>query len=129
MNDRDELPPIWIGLADYARLLRAMEHLAAQAPEVSAFLCKELDRAIVRPDGELPRAVVRMGARVLFRRAEDMDAEWGELSYPEQPPAGGRVSIASPVGAALLGLRQGSGMTYVDGGARRQLTVERVLPP
>lgn len=129
MSDQDDLPPIWIGRTDSARLLRAMEHLAAQAPEVSAFLWKELDRAIVRPDGELPRAVVRMGTRVLFRPAEDLPAEWGELAYPEQPPAGGRVSIGSPVGAALLGLRQGSGMTYVDGGATRRLSVERVLPP
>lgn len=129
MNDTDDQPLIWIGLSDYARLLRSMDLLAAQAPEVSAFLRRELDRAIVRPDGELPRALVRMGARVLFRRAEDMAAEWGELAYPDQPPAGGRVSIASPVGAALLGLRQGCGMTYVDGGATRRLSVERVLPP
>lgn len=127
MSDMGERPLIWIGFADYVRLLKAMEEPDAWRPDVSAFLQRELDRAIVRPDGELPRAVVRMGTRVLFRRDDGAAAEWGNLAYPEQAAGDGVVSVASALGAALLGLRQGACMTYADGATTRRLSVERVL--
>lgn len=129
MTQTSDRPLIWIGRADYGRLLRAMDRLAVQAPDVSAFLSRELDRAIVRPEGELPRTIVRMGSRVRFRRADDMPFEWGALVYPDQPAAEGRISVASPLGVALLGLREGADMAYVDADGRtRRLSVERVLP-
>jgi len=127
MSDRGERPLIWVGFADYVRLLKAMEDPAAWRPDVSAFLRGELDRAIVRPDGELPRAVVRMGTRVLFRRDDGAATEWGKLAFPEQAAGDGVVSVASALGAALLGLRQGACMTYADGAKTRRLSVERVL--
>lgn len=128
MTNGADRPLIWIGRADYARLLREMDRPVAWAPEVSAFLSGELERAIVRPDDELPKTVVRMGARVLFRRADGLPPEWGELAYPDRPPTDGHVSVASPLGAALLGLREGARMAYVDtDGAARCLSVERVL--
>lgn len=127
MSDMGERPLIWIGFADYVRLLQAMEEPDAWKPDVSAFLRRELDRAIVRPDGELPRAVVRMGTRVQFRRDDGVAAEWGTLAYPKQTAGDEVVPIASALGAALLGLRQGACMTYADGAATRRLSVERVL--
>ncbi|MGQ9371470.1 GreA/GreB family elongation factor [Azospirillum sp. ST 5-10] len=118
MTEGTDRPLIWIGRTDYGRLLRSMERLEAQAPHVSAFL-----------SGELDRAIVRMGGRVLFRRGDDLPLEWGELVYPDQPPGDGRITVASPLGAALLGLRDGARMPYVDAdGTARRLSVERVLP-
>lgn len=129
MTEGADRPLIWIGRADYGRLLRAVDGLAARTPAVSAFLSGELARAIVRPDGELPRTIVRMGSRVLFRRADGMPLEWGELAYPDQPAGDGRITVASPLGVALLGLREGARMPYVDAdGTGRWLSVERVLP-
>jgi regulator of nucleoside diphosphate kinase len=129
MTEGAERPLIWIERADYGRLLRAVDGLAAQAPDVSAFLSRELDRAIVRPEGDLPRTIVRMGSRVLFRRADDMPFEWGELAYPDQLPSEGRITVASPLGVALLGLREGARMPYIDAdGTKRWLSVGRVLP-
>ena len=129
MTEGTDRPLIWIGRADYGRLLRAMDRLAAQAPDVSAFLSGELDRAIVRPEGELPRTTVRMGSRVLFRRADGMPFEWGELVYPDHSPSEGQITVASRLGVALLGLREGARMPYVDAdGTERWLSVERVLP-
>lgn len=128
MIDAEEQPLIWIGRADYARLLRVSDRLSVHAPEVSAFLAKELDRAIVRNEDDIPRDVVRMGRRFQFRRTEDAAVEWGELAYPEQPATDGRISVASPLGAALLGLRRGARMKYLDDGAIRRLSVERVPP-
>ncbi|MBP2227851.1 regulator of nucleoside diphosphate kinase [Azospirillum agricola] len=129
MTEGADHPLIWIGRADYGRLLRAAEGLAARAPELSAVLSRELERAIVRPDADLPRTVVRMGSRALFRRAEGVSAEWGVLVYPDQPATEGRISVASPLGAALIGLREGDRMAYLDAdGTTRRLSVERVLP-
>lgn len=122
-------PPIWIGRADYGRLLRAVDGAVAQAPEVSAFLSRELDRAIVRPERDLPRTIVRMGSRVLFRRADGLPFEWAELVYPDQTLTESRISVASPLGVALLGLREGARMPYMDAdGTTRWLSIERVLP-
>ena len=129
MIEGTDRPLIWIGRTDYGRLLRAMERLAAQAPDVSAFLSRELERAIVRPEGDLPRTIVRMGSRVLFRRDTDMPSEWGALVYPDQLPTEGQITVASPLGVALLGLREGARMPYSDAdGTTRWLSVERVLP-
>ena len=129
MTEGIERPLIWIGRADYCRLLRAMDRLAVQAPDVSAFLSRELDRAIVRPDGDLPRTIVRMGSRVLFRRGDGMPPEWGELVYPDQSPSEGQITVASPLGVALLDLREGARMPYIDAdGTEHCLSVERVLP-
>lgn len=129
MTEGADRPLIWIGRSDYGRLLRAVDWLAARAPEVSALLSGELARAIVRPDGDLPPMIVRMRSRVLFRRADGMPFEWGELAYPDQAPEDGRITIASPLGVALLGLRDGARMPYADAdGTQHWLSVARVLP-
>lgn len=129
MTEGADRPLIWIGRTDYGRLLRAMDRLDTPSPEVSAFLSRELDRAIVRPDGDLPRTIVRMGSRVLFRRDDGMPPEWGELAYPDQPSVEGRITVASPLGVALLGVREGARMPYTNAdGTTRWLSVERVLP-
>lgn len=129
MNEGADRPLIWIGRADYGRLLRAMDRLAAQAPDVSAFLSRELERAIVRADGDLPQTIVRMGSRVLFRRDDGLPPEWGTLVYPDQPLTQGQITVASPLGVALLGLREGARMPFTNAdGTTRWLSVERVLP-
>lgn len=129
MNEEADRPLIWIGRADYGRLLRAMDRLAVQAPDVSAFLSRELERAIVRPEEDLPQTIVRMGSRVLFRRDDGQPSEWGELVYPDQPLTEGQITVASPLGVALLGLREGARMPCAGAdGTTRWLSVERVLP-
>lgn len=129
MNEGADRPLIWIGRADYGRLLRAMDRLAVQAPDVSAFLSRELERAIVRADGDLPQTIVRMGSRVLFRRDDGLPPEWGTLVYPDQPLTQGQITVASPLGVALLGLREGARMPFTNAdGTTRWLSVERVLP-
>ncbi len=129
MTEGTDQPLIWIGRSDYGRLLRTMDRLVEQAPDVSAFLSRELNRAIVRPEGDLPPTIVRMGSRVLFRCDNGVASEWGKLVFPEQLSKEGQITIASPLGVALLGLREGTRMSYSDAaGHTRWLSVERVLP-
>ncbi|HYG88556.1 MAG TPA: hypothetical protein VD978_20115 [Azospirillum sp.] len=126
-NDRGaDQPLIWIERADYGRLLRAMDWPAVQAPEVQAFLSRELDRAIVRPESDLPWTIVRMGSRVLFRRADDTPAECGELVYPDQVPTEGQITLASPWGLPCsVSARVHACLTSTPTEVTRCLSVER----
>jgi regulator of nucleoside diphosphate kinase len=52
--------------------------------------------------------VVTMRSQVLLQDLQTGERSTLTLSYPEQAdPAAGRVSVLSPVGSAVLGLRQG----------------------
>ena len=125
-----ERPLIWIARSEYRRLLTSLDEIAARAPDVSRFLEAELERAILCSDHHLPSRVVRMGTRIHFRRDDDAPLEWGLLCYPDRTaPQEGRIAIGSPLGAALLGLREGAAMPYRDEeGCERLLRVERVVP-
>lgn len=131
-----EHPTIWIQRSDYHRLAGL-----ASAQGLSQ-LAGELARAIVCHAGDMPTAVVRMGARVVFRRDLDAPLEWAELVFPDQAtdhtlspplsptPGEGRVSVTSPLGAAMIGLRAGARMAYQDAdGRRRHVVIERVTTP
>lgn len=116
-----ENPTIWIQRSDYPRLA----DLAL--PMGRSLLADELARAIVCHAEDMPSAVVRMGARVVFRRDLDAPMEWAELVYPDQAVGDGRVSVTSPLGAAMIGLRAGARMAYQDNdGRRRHVVIERV---
>jgi regulator of nucleoside diphosphate kinase len=69
-----------------------------------------------------------MNVRATYRMDEDREPESRVLVYPEDyTPLGGQVSVLSPVGAALLGLRAGSRMPYrMLGGSKHCLVVEEV---
>ena len=81
------------------------------------------------PDARLPRDVVRMGSRVVFRTGEEIRE--AELVYPAQADiAQGRISVLTPVGTALIGLRAGQSITWRTRDGRKQvLTIVRVTPP
>lgn len=122
-------PPVFISRRDFGRL----EHLARVRPAhcadiVARFLIAELDRAIICRDDDLPANAVTMRSRVLFRPDVGRDIESRTLVYPhDYDPSGAVLSILSPVGVALLGLREGASMVYpaLDGGIRR-VAVEKV---
>lgn len=96
----------------------------------SDHLYRELDRARIVPDERLPHDVVRMGSQVTYRA----DGGWLRtvtLVYPERAdPAEDRLSIMSPVGTALIGLRAGQSMEWTDrDGRQRRVEVNAVRPP
>lgn len=121
-----ERPCIWIERSDYSRLLALPAEV--MAPEVSSLLAEELGRAIVRAADDLPAAVVRMGDRIMFRRDSECEPEWGQLVFPEHACGAGNISVTSPLGAAMIGLRAGARMSYRDAdNQQRCLVIERVI--
>ena len=121
---RRRRPPIVIGDLDHQKLTR----LASAAPEsmadVADELLGELDRARVRPQAGLPAGVVRMGSQVNFRSGQGPEKSVRLVWPGEADIAQGRVSILTPIGAALIGLAQGQSIGWEDrSGRSHELTV------
>ena len=126
--NRKVRPPIHM-IDSEADALAALAIGARQRlPQVSALLLAEIDRAMIhRPDDVPPDAVV-MNARVEFRDEASGDRRTVQLVYPGQADiALGRISILTPVGAGLIGLREGQSISWPDReGRERMLTVVTV---
>ena len=91
-------------------------------------LVDELNRAIVVPAEEIPADVITMNSRV---RLLDLDKRFAveyTLVYPaEADLAKGKISIVAPIGAAMIGYREGDEIEWDVPGGRRRFKVEAVL--
>ncbi len=113
-HDEDrQRPPVMMTGRDWKRLKRLSDRAAALYHPVSGLLAKELRRAIVCSHEEIPPDVVTMNSRVVFRTQGRSELESRVLVFPERyTPNGFCVSVTAPLGAALIGLRSGSGFHY-----------------
>ncbi|KAA0217043.1 MAG: hypothetical protein DYG94_01915 [Leptolyngbya sp. PLA3] len=80
--------------------------------------------ALVEPQ-HVPPDVVTMNSRVLVRYPGDEEPEAFDLAYPDS--AGDGLSVLSPLGAALLGAREGAVVECAGGRVSRRVTVERIV--
>jgi regulator of nucleoside diphosphate kinase len=127
-----QLPPIVVSETEQVRLttLATASELMQQTHDVSRTLLAELARADVVPDHSLPRQIVRMNSRVQFQ-IDGRNRPSVELVFPRNANIDeGRISILTPVGTALLGLRAGQSMPIVGyDGREHTLTVIAVSEP
>jgi regulator of nucleoside diphosphate kinase len=123
-------PDIVLSTEDHRRLTELAHAGISVASTVADDLLVELDRASVVPPEQLPDDVVRMGSTVRYRTG---DAEQREVTlvFPaEADIEQSRVSVMTPIGAALIGLRSGQSITWLTRDGRKQrLTVLRVIQP
>lgn len=124
--NRKELPPITLTRSDCDRLDRLAS--AATSSPTSDFLAREVARATVVPSDTAPRDVVAMASKVTFRDDTTGQDRTIALVYPDEADvAQGRISILTPVGAALIGLSVGQSIEWqTPDGGWRSLTVLRV---
>ena len=117
-------PAIFIPAMDYDRLLAMAEGAAKRDPGAANLLMRELDRASTKAPGP-EEYIVRMQSHVRFRDESTGRIREVQLVYPERADsAAGRISILTPVGAALIGLSKGQSMKWNDrSGKRKCLTV------
>lgn len=122
------LPPIILIPRDYARLEIFARLQLAAGNLVGRFLRRELERAVVCLPEQLPPGVITMRSQVRFA-LDGAAATTRALVYPEdQLTIGQCVSIASPLGAAMIGLNEGSVMPFRDHqGEPCQVAIERVV--
>lgn len=123
------LPDIKIGQSDFDSLAGLATEALDRVPAAEQLL-SELERAIILPDETLPTDVIRMGSSVVFRAGE-ADQRTVELVYPGKADiAQNRISILTPIGAALIGLSSGQSMIWTARDGRNQtLTVLSVQQP
>jgi regulator of nucleoside diphosphate kinase len=125
-----ELPPVYLSLHDYNQL-RAL--LAAEGihiePEVRRVLLREINRATVCPSPAIPEDAATMHSRVVFRRHSGLPLETRILCYDDEDPVRAHtLSVLSPLGAAVLGLRAGSAIDYTAPDGKRMRATVEVVP-
>ena len=121
------VPNIIVSDADYERLTDLATASLERQPEVAQELLDEMDRAKVVKDGNVPADVVRMGSTVTFT-SDDGQTRTLTLVYPKEESLDGhRISVMTPVGAALIGLSEGQSISWTArNGKHHRLTVTKV---
>jgi regulator of nucleoside diphosphate kinase len=108
-----ELPPLLVTNDDMQRLSVLANSSMGVFPRVAHFLAREMDRANVVPDDSDLHGVVRMGCRVVYRDESTNVLKELVLVYPHEADImRGRVSVLTPVGAALIGLSIGQTIEF-----------------
>ena len=104
-------PRLIIDARAYPRLLALAERARAQVPDLADQLIEEIERADLRATTEMPNDVVTLGSEVTFRHAERTQTV--HIVAPEDADIERkRISVLTPVGAALLGLAVGQKISW-----------------
>ena len=123
---------IWLTAQDYNRLKHLLADLTRQSRGMQAgveTLEDILDLArIVQPE-KVPGNVVTMNSRVLFEDVTTRENGTVTVVYPTDADASsGRISVLSPVGAALLGEAEGAELELpLPHGQTRRIRINSVL--
>jgi regulator of nucleoside diphosphate kinase len=123
---------IWLTAQDYNRLRHLLAELTRQSRGIEAGLdtveeILELAR-VVQPE-KVPGNVVTMNSRVLFEDVRTQEKGTVTVVYPaDTDPASGKISVLSPVGAALLGESEGEEVELpLPHGQTRRIRIDSVL--
>lgn len=124
-------PPIHLLAAEsdlIASLALDAEH---RQPVVAAMLLEEIERAELHDLDQMPPGHVRLNSTVTYKDERSGQMRTIELVLPARANiAEGRVSILTPMGAALYGLSEGACINWPDlEGHERPITVVRVEEP
>jgi len=121
-------PPIAIDASHFARLSALSSLTSGPMMDVCEYLREELERAHVLPAEKLRPDIVSLGSQVEFRDEQTGKIQEIILVYPlDADIARRRVSVLTPVGAALLGLSINQTISFrTRTGERRELTVLKV---
>ena len=135
MSARDSrplgVPPILLSEPEADALFELAVAWQRRHPVSARLLLAELERAATVPLRELPADVVTMGSKVMFVDRATRERHCVQLVYPgDADMARQRVSILTPVGAALIGMRTGSAIDWPNRqGERRLLEIVAVEQP
>lgn len=104
-------PRIVITASDYARLVKFTE--GPDRTPIAEYLSDELTRASIVDDDKLAADVVRMGSLVTYRDLVSDRTRTIALVFPQEADmARNRVSVLTPIGAALIGLAVGQSIDW-----------------
>ena len=120
----DQKPSIIVSDTDQSRLTTLATDALERFPQAAQELLSEMERAAVVSAEAVPPNVVQMGSGVVFR-SDNGETRRVTLVFPGQADiAAGRLSILTPIGAALIGLSEGQSIAWkTRDGRLRQLTI------
>ncbi len=97
-------------------------------PQVSELLLREIGRANIHSRENIGSDVVTMHAAIDFIDEASGATRSVQLVYPKDADiSAGRISILTPIGAGLIGLREGQSILWPDReGRERRLKVVKV---
>ncbi|MCA0319107.1 MAG: nucleoside diphosphate kinase regulator [Proteobacteria bacterium] len=129
-RSRRAMPAIIVSETDH-RIVTALANSAYERiPDVAETLLDEMDRARVVPVARRPADVVGLGSEIDYV-SDAGEARTVRLVMPaEADISSGRISVLTPVGAALIGLSPGQSFNWTGpSGHPHRLTVSAVRPP
>jgi regulator of nucleoside diphosphate kinase len=121
---QDQKPSIIVSDRDQSRLTTLATDALERFPQAAQELLSEMERAAVVSAEAVPSNVVQMGSGVVFQ-SDNGETRRVTLVFPGQADiAAGRISILTPIGAALIGLSEGQSIAWkTRDGRLRQLTI------
>ncbi len=117
-----------VGASDYSSLIDLAYAALSKDYDVAAELVGKLEKSLVVPDGQAPHDAVRIGSTVTFE-VEGGSRRTIKLVYPDKIDVIlARISVLTPIGVALLGLREGQcSQWFSRDGQAHHLTVVCVV--
>jgi regulator of nucleoside diphosphate kinase len=117
---------------DYNRLKHLLAELTRQSRSMQTevdTLEEILELARVVQSDKVPQSVVTMNSRVLFKDVQTREQGTVTIVYPDDAdPSGGKISVLSPVGTALLGESEGNEVELpLPHGRTRRIKIVEVL--
>lgn len=107
-------PTIYVTEADFETLSNLADTQAGQALG-GRVLAEEMSRALIVEPDQAPHPFVRIGSTVDFRDLSSGQVRSVRLSLPRDASIDdNRISVLSPVGAALVGMTAGQAFHWID---------------
>lgn len=127
---RNRSPKLVISDISMTRLEALADGTMRRHPDLADRLLRELGRARIVPAAKLPPNVVDIGRPVTYRDESTGKEHTVTLVYPQDADiSDGRISVATPVGIALIGLAENAVFHWdTRNGTRRDLKIIRVSP-
>lgn len=123
-------PPLIVTETDHRKLIAIADAASRRFPEVADELRAEMERARVVAADAIPPDVVRMGSLVEFLSDSAQNGRVILVFPNEADIAQNKVSVLTPIGAALIGLSAGQSITWqAPDGHKHKLTVVKVRQP
>ncbi len=122
---------IFITEFDKDRLEEVIEAAASVGPDKRLNLESlqgELERAQIVPSQNVPSKVVTMNSRVLLRDIDTSEEMTFTLVFPKDADIqSGLISVLAPVGAAILGYREGDVIEWPVPSGVRRISIQKIL--
>lgn len=128
---QQQRPPIHLLASEADQVAGLALRIEHQHPQLASMLLGEIERAELHDRHSMPPGSIRLNSRVAFLDERTTELREVKLVLPaEANIAEGRISILTPMGAALYGLATGQSIDWPDRqGNTRPIRIVRVADP